>query len=229
MRGTQVAEENFLHNLLLFGRLLRGLGLDISPGRMMDLIHGLDYIDIGRKPDFYHAARTLLLHDYEDIPLFDQAFELFWQKPQEEWLPAEFMGKLSGRRPEKLVVPPPLSLPAGAENGRDGSDPAEEITVIQVTRTYSDRELLRRKDFSQMTPAELEAARQWIQGLAFRLGERRTRRYHPGQGQRLDLRRTLRLSYQTGGEVLAWARRYVRDGTDPAKAVQQLVKRYGGE
>ncbi len=63
--------DNFLHNLLLFGRLLRGLGLDVNPGRMMDLIHGLDYIDIGRRSDFYHAARTLLVHDQKDIPLFD--------------------------------------------------------------------------------------------------------------------------------------------------------------
>jgi hypothetical protein len=33
---------NFLHNLLLFGRVLRKLGLDINPGRMMDLVSALD-------------------------------------------------------------------------------------------------------------------------------------------------------------------------------------------
>jgi uncharacterized protein with von Willebrand factor type A (vWA) domain len=42
----------FLHNLLLFGRVLRKLGLDVNPGRMMDLVSALDYIEIGRKQDF---------------------------------------------------------------------------------------------------------------------------------------------------------------------------------
>jgi hypothetical protein len=32
----------FLHNFLVFGRLLRRLGLDINPGRMIDLVQALD-------------------------------------------------------------------------------------------------------------------------------------------------------------------------------------------
>src|SRR5512143_2583609 len=72
-----------LHNLLLFGRILRGLGLDVNPGRMMDLVQALDHIEIGNKADFYYAARTLLVHEREDLALFDEAFELFWRKPAE--------------------------------------------------------------------------------------------------------------------------------------------------
>ena len=78
-------ESKLLYNLLLFGRLLRELGMDVNPGRMMDLIHALDYINIGIRTDFYHASRGLLVHKKSDIPLFDQAFDLFWQKPVEEW------------------------------------------------------------------------------------------------------------------------------------------------
>ncbi|MEJ2556225.1 MAG: hypothetical protein P8186_08355, partial [Anaerolineae bacterium] len=76
---------NLLHNLVLFGRLLRCLGLDVNPGRMIDLVQALEYIEIGRKADFYHAARSLLVHRQEDIPLFDEAFEAFWRKPAEGW------------------------------------------------------------------------------------------------------------------------------------------------
>lgn len=43
--------------------------------------------------------------------------------------------------------------------------------------------------------------------LVWQLGERRTRRQRPGQGSRLDLRRTLRRSLMRGGEVIEWARR----------------------
>src|SRR5262245_20153714 len=88
---------NLLHNLLLFGRLLRGLGLDVNPGRMMDLAHAIGYIEIGRRSDFYHAARTLLIHKREDIPLFDEAFELFWRRPGEEGVTIS-LGTLLQRR-----------------------------------------------------------------------------------------------------------------------------------
>ena len=33
----------FLRNLLLFGRVLRKLGLDVNPGRVMDLVSALDH------------------------------------------------------------------------------------------------------------------------------------------------------------------------------------------
>ena len=68
---------NLLHNLILFGRLLRALGLDINPGRMIDLVQALDFVEIGRKADFFDTARSLLVHDQDDLPLFDQAFDLF--------------------------------------------------------------------------------------------------------------------------------------------------------
>jgi hypothetical protein len=207
MSQVNPGADHFLHNLLLFGRLLRGLGLDVNPGRMMDLIHGLDYIDIGQRTDFYHATRTLLLHNHEDIPLFDQAFEMFWQKPQEEWMTFNLRGKLSSRLPEKLVVPPPLVEPDSPNGSPNGGASEDGLTILQITKTYSDRELLRQKDFSEMTGEELEAVKRLMLALTVCLGERRTRRLRPGRGQRPDLRRTLRLSYKTGGEVMIWALR----------------------
>ena len=39
----------FLENLLLFGRVLRTAGLDVHPGRVLDLIDALRYVDIGAR------------------------------------------------------------------------------------------------------------------------------------------------------------------------------------
>ena len=100
-----------LHNLILFGRVLRGLGLDVNPGRMMDLVSALDYIEIGNRSDFFYAARTLLVHDHEDLELFDEAFNLFWQKPVESW-EVMWQGLSRRRRPNKPVMTePPLKEP----------------------------------------------------------------------------------------------------------------------
>jgi len=70
---------HLLANLLLFGRLLHGLGLDVNPGRMLDLVQALDYVEIGRRSDFYYAARSLLVHRREDLAKFDEAFNLWWR------------------------------------------------------------------------------------------------------------------------------------------------------
>ena len=190
-----------LHNLLLFGRVLRRLGLDTNPGRMMDLVSALEHIEIGRRSDFYYAARALLVHEREDLPLFDEAFDLFWRKPAEGW-EADWQGLTRRRKPSGPVVShPPLKETAPP------STSAEPMTVLEVTRTYSDRELLRHKNFAEMSAEETEAIEQMISHLLWKVSERRTRRKRPGKGHLIDLRRTLRRSLRSEGEFLRWSYR----------------------
>ncbi len=195
-----------LHNLLLFGRLLRGLGLDVNPGRMIDLVQALGYIEIGRKLDFYHTTRGLLVHRREDIPLFDEAFDAFWRKPAEGWTTLDLSGLDAQRRSRRPVLRPPPLRPPSTTAAADQSNPSpnEEPPIVQVTLTYSAREVLRRKDFSELTGEELESIKQLMAALVWQLGERRTRRKQPGRGQLLDLRRSLRHNLRYGGELLTW-------------------------
>lgn len=197
----------FLHNLLLFGRVLRQLGLDVNPGRMMDLVSALDHIEIGRKSDFFYSARTLLVHEREDLPLFDEAFELFWRKPAEGWNLGEWQGLSRPRkRPGPVVTPPPLKE-AAPQSDDSKSTSSQEMTIIEVTRTYSDRELLRHKDFAEMNAEETEAVKQLMLHLLWKVSERRTRRLRPGKGHLIDLRRTLRRSLRSEGEIFRWSYR----------------------
>ncbi|MBI3762380.1 MAG: VWA domain-containing protein [Chloroflexi bacterium] len=177
---------------------------------MIDLTQALGYIEIGRKADFYHAARSLLVHQREDIPLFDQAFEAFWRKPADGWttLDMSTLGRQRRlRRP--IVAPPPLKepKPASPEAGNEQPPDEGQPPIIQVTVTYSQREVLRRKDFTELTGEELDAIRRLMAELVWSLGQRRTRRRKPGHGQLFDLRRTLRRNIKFGGEILQWARR----------------------
>ena len=195
-----------LRNLLLFGRVLRGLGLDVNPGRMMDLVSALDHIEISNKSDFFYAARTLLVHEREDLPLFDEAFALFWRKPTEGWDVA-WQGLTRRRRSTKpIVMPPPLKDEPPVANDSEAT-PQEPMTVIEVTRTYSDREVLRHKDFAQMSAEESEAVNELMWHLRWKVKERRSRRRRPGKGEMLDLRRTLRRSLRAGGEIFSWSYR----------------------
>lgn len=196
----------FLHNLLLFGRVLRRLGLDVNPGRMMDLVSALDHIEIGRKADFFHAARTLLVHEREDLPLFDEAFELFWRKPSESW-EVEWQGLTRRRRPSGPIVTHPPLKEAASQTIDPASTSTEPLTVVEITRTYSDRELLRHKNFAEMNAEESEAVKQMMSHLLWKVSERRTRRKRPGKGNLIDLRRTLRRSLRSEGEIFSWSYR----------------------
>ncbi len=200
---------NLLHNLILFGRLLRGLGLDVNPGRMIDLVHALNYIEVGRKVDFYHTVRSLLVHRREDIPLFDEAFEAFWRKPADGWttLDLRVMGERKRLRRPLFTAPPLRQPPAMTPSDEDDQSRDGEPPVVQVTLTYSAREALRHKDFATLTGEELDEIKQLIATLVWQLGERRTRRKQPGHGLLLDLRRTLRGNMRYGGEVIEWAYR----------------------
>src|SRR5205814_1403793 len=69
--------------------------------------------------------------------------------------------------------------------------------------TVSDQEILRRKDFAQMTAAELAAAKEAISRLLLSLDEIRTRRLAPHRyGRIVDIRRTFRASLKAGGAVI---------------------------
>jgi uncharacterized protein with von Willebrand factor type A (vWA) domain len=196
----------FLHNILLFGRVLRGLGLDINPGRMMDLVSALDQIEIGRRSDFFYAARTLLVHDREDLPLFDEAFALFWRKPAEGW-DVPWQGLMRRRKPAgPIITHPHLKEPAPSADDSKSTN-GQDLTVIEVTRTYSDRELLRHKNFAEMDEEEAEAVKHLMAHLLWKVSERRTRRKRPGKGHLIDLRRTVRSSLRSEGEIFRWSYR----------------------
>ncbi len=69
-----------LGNLLVFGRLLRDLGLEVDPGRMIDVASALQFVDLTIRDDVYHTCRTLLVTRADQIPIFDRAFRAFFSR-----------------------------------------------------------------------------------------------------------------------------------------------------
>jgi uncharacterized protein with von Willebrand factor type A (vWA) domain len=66
------------------------------------------------------------------------------------------------------------------------------------------------KDFATFDAAELDEIEHLTRQIARRLNARKSRRWKPahrGQGVRVDLRRTMRLSLKTGGDIIELARR----------------------
>lgn len=198
-----------LHNLVLFGRLLRALGMDVNPGRMIDLVEALGHVEIGRKPDFYFTARSLLVHHKDDLELFDVAFERFWKRPFEDGELIDLFNQFpQPDTPDTLVtLPPLLQEPPPEGDDTDNDEEGETQEIIEVTRTYSDQEILGRKDFAELTADEMREIKRLMGEMVWELGLRRTRRQRPGHGKWLDLRRSLRKNLRYGGEIMEWPRR----------------------
>jgi hypothetical protein len=203
-----------LGNVLLFGRVLRGLGLDAGTGRMTDLVRALAHVPLGSKGDVYHATRALIVSRRDEIPLFDRAFEAFWRKPAEGETTLDLRSMGERRRFRRPAFAPAAATPETAS--RDTANrPESDPPFLQVTLTYSAQELLRRKDFGELTAEELAQVRRAILDLAWKVPRTRSRRLRTGAGRRLDLRRTLRRSMRHGGEVLEWAHRERRPRPRP--------------
>jgi uncharacterized protein with von Willebrand factor type A (vWA) domain len=75
-----------------------------------------------------------------------------------------------------------------------------EAEVEREVGLASPVELLREKSFGECSRAELAQLATLMAGLELRVPLRRTRRREPARSGRLDLRRTLRRSFRTGGE-----------------------------
>jgi uncharacterized protein with von Willebrand factor type A (vWA) domain len=202
---------HLLRNILLFGRLLRALGMDVTPTQILDLVEGLDHIDIRRREDVKNTAQTILVNKHEHIPLFNRAFDLFWQaRAKDALLELDLTALLRQTpSPEKTVEPEP---PDEQEQADDSEQELDE-PIIDKLYAYSAREVLRRKDFAELAPEEMEEIKRLMQNMDWQLEQRRTRRkVRAPRGSYLDIRRTLRQNLRYGGEPLqlTWRRRKLK-------------------
>ncbi len=187
-----------LANLLVFGRLLRSLGLDVTIGQMLDVVQALGRVDIGRRSDVYHTMRTLLVRRREHLTLFDAAFDAFWQDHGERWGRRDLRSIGEPRGSVKVqidvVTPEADDRPSEAEADADQSLELPEAPI----QTSSPIEAIRNQDFADFTPDELAQARAALARLDWDPGQRRTRRWVAGHGARIDLRRAWRQTVRTG-------------------------------
>lgn len=187
--------------LLAFGRVLRRHGIEVHPGRMLDVIQALGHVDVGARDEVYHACRALLVHRHEQLAIFDRAFDMFWREPRS----ADLRPRRSADATRAIEIDTLALEDLGAQlSGASDGDAA--ITEIGLP-TWSDVGVLATKDFAAFTPAELTRGAMALSKLVWTPGERRTRRWVRGRGPRVDLRRAMRESLHTHGDVMTLSRR----------------------
>jgi uncharacterized protein with von Willebrand factor type A (vWA) domain len=195
-------------NILLFCRTLRQAGLPVGPGQVIEASQAILKTGIERREDFYYGLRAVLVKDPGQARLFDQAFHVYFRNPR---LLERMMGLLlptivteqddgSGDAAVRRL----LETFAGEE------DPGGDEIVIEIDRTgsYSRNEVLRDKDFEQMSLEEQAAAKALLRKGLDMLQEIPTRRFRADRrGRRYDLRRSMQLMLRTNGQLVEVARK----------------------
>ena len=196
-----------LDNLLVFGRLLRALGLEVHVGRLLDIADALPHVNLAARDDVYHTCRTLLVHRHEDLAVFDRAFDAFW-RVHGDGLPT------GSRHPDERPDPSGAGTAALAMSSAVVGDTAAGPPTGAL-QTWSAAETLANKDFAEFSLEEIALARTVMDRLEWTPGERRTRRWVRGHGPRVDLRRAIARSVHTGGDVFELPRRRRRTRPRP--------------
>jgi hypothetical protein len=201
------AEPDLLPRLGAFARLLHDVGMDAGPGRLASATEALAAVGVGDPAAFRDALRTCFVSRREELAVFEAAFDLFWSTPNASPL----AGTIPGRS-QPLPLSPERAR-AWAEtlglNQRSAPKPPEE-EIPAHSSGYTHQELLRRKDFDQLTWDESEQIKRLLQQSPWRIAQRRTRRLRPARAGEVDLRRTARHSIRSGGEAMHIFRRQTR-------------------
>lgn len=209
------SEGRMADNVVYFARTLRDAGVKVGPAAVLDAVDAIRAGGIGHREDFYWTLHAVLVSRREDHAVFDEAFRLFWRSRDLIDKMIQMFSPVTNPDPKKAeeqraaAARVAEALFSGEERHQEVERPEFEI---DASFTFSGREVLRAKDFAQMSAAELAEARRAMGDLVLPDDAMRTRRYRPsGRPVRIDPRATLRRSMRTGGDLLVpqWRERRV--------------------
>ena len=184
------AGDAILSHVVTFGRVLREAGIEVGPGRVVDALRALDSVDLARQEDVYFALRQTLVSRRDELELFDRAFDAWF-------LRAPVVPPQRVRRVEARTAAASVDglRPSDAADGGSPDAPLELGASAQ--------ELLREKDFAELTGDELRRLRELIARIARTRPHRSSRRRTAdARGDRLDVRQLIRRSLHAGGDPL---------------------------
>ena len=200
----QDPQGRLAENIVYFARALRAAGIPVGPGSVLDALEAVRAAGIGTKEDFYWTLHAVFVKRHDHSVLFDQAFKIFFRKRGYlEQLIAMMSPEMTGAQAAAQQPEASQRVLDALFSGAEKQEREKDQVEVDARFTVSDREVLEKKDFAQMTAAEVAAAKDAIKNLVLGFDEVKTRRLTPNpHGHRIDLRRTLRASLKAGGAVI---------------------------
>lgn len=195
--------ENVAH----FVHALRRAGVKVGSSQLHTALDAVRVAGFTERGDFYWVLRSTLITNPAHFETFHQVFRLFWRTPDyiekmmeimlpvlQTLAPDRGPSKAAERRAKEALADDAGDAPAEAQE--------REQLELDARLSWSQAELIRSKDFEQMSADEIATAAAAIRRLVLPAPPLRTRRLVASQrGRRPDMRAMLRRSLRKGGEI----------------------------
>lgn len=184
-----------VERLVVFCRELRAHGVSVTPAEVVTAATALQVIDTVDRDEVFLSLRSVLTTSVDDFPVFAELFKRFWNNSHTR----------AGGPAARVQTNPQLQSQRqglGFFLEHWGSSFSAEAQPVKVPGA-SDTAAAATKDFSEFTNEELEEVSRLARRMVKRLARNPSRRWRPvRRGHRVNLRRSLRLSLKTGGELI---------------------------
>lgn len=169
-------------------RTLRAAGVPATPDRVVAFVEALAAVNATRRDAVYWTGRVTLCGHAEDLETYDRVFAAY------------FAGEAPHRRARRLQRPVVAALPTNLSAAPDAVEEQEGDEGVTLTSAASTSEVLRRRDFTAMSPREKREVARLLAALKLP-GERRTvRRHVPARRGPIDPTASVRALLRAGGE-----------------------------
>src|SRR6266850_1233194 len=162
-------------NVVGFARALRAAGIPVGPGAVIDALNALQAIEIGHRADVYATLEAIFVKRHEHMLIFAQAFDLFF-RAAEDWKHMLDSVPLPDHARKK---PPPASRRVQEALAHPHMTETPQAQEQELRLSVSDKEVLQKKDFAQMSAAEIAQVTRAVAQMKLPQAELRTRRYQP--------------------------------------------------
>jgi len=212
MSAAPLPSGKLADNIMHFARVLREAGLPVGPASVLDALDAAQSGSLQTREDFYWTLHAILVKRRDHKEVFDQAFHVFWKKPKMlEQLMKLMFTQITRSASDKAKQAGFRRLAEAMFDKVETQSRRQEkpdVLELDAAFTASADDILRAKDFEQMTLTEQADARAAIALMRLTPREIRTRRFEPNSaGTAIDMRRTLKQSLRTGGGLITLARR----------------------
>ena len=212
MNAAPLPSGKLADNIMHFARVLREAGLPVGPASVLDALDAAQSGSLQTREDFYWTLHAILVKRRDHKEVFDQAFHVFWKKPKMlEQLMKLMFTQITRSASDKAKQAGFRRLAEAMFDKVETQSRRQEkpdVLELDAAFTASADDILRAKDFEQMTLTEQADARAAIALMRLTPREIRTRRFEPNSaGTAIDMRRTLKQSLRTGGGLITLARR----------------------
>ncbi|TQS40195.1 VWA domain-containing protein [Cryptosporangium phraense] len=193
-----------------FAGALHEAGVPVGPDRAARFAAALRLIPPDTRDRLYWTARTTLASDSTQLPPFDAVFARIFGDDQPPVDLADSRGDPTApplpNVPSETRPTPPDDRPAdrapsgsGTHSGAGAGAPGDPRAVPALA---SSAERLQHTAFAELSDVEIEAVRRVVREVVLATPRRRTRRSRAStrNGERIDVRKTVRNARKTGGD-----------------------------